>query len=83
MINGAVYQDGKVVLRYYQPTPKYIQIGNKEYVCDVRHGVSILLVEENEAQSLLDFLGGCCGGQRKVFSLANQESVNVWKTGDR
>ena len=83
MYENAIRVDGKIAIRYYQPIPKYVQIGKKEYVCDVRHGVSILLVEENEVQPLLGVRGGCCGGQRKVFMLPNQEAVNVWQTGDR
>lgn len=83
MIEGAVYHEGKVVVRYYQPVPKYVHVGQKEYVCDVRHGVSILLVEESEAPSLLAVEGGCCGGKRKVFSLCGKEAFNVWMTGNR
>ena len=83
MINGAVYHDGKVALRYYQPIPKYVKIGNKEYVCDVRHSVSLLLVSEEEAHALLATEGGCCGGKRKIFSLCSQEALNVWLTGSR
>ena len=83
MIPNAVYHDGKIALRYYQPIPKYVRIGQSEYVCDVRYGVSLLLVSEEEVAPLLSVIGGCCGGQRKVFSLCGQEAFNVWKTGDR
>jgi len=83
MISNAVYHDGKVAIRYHQPVPKYVRIGSKEYVCDVRHAVSILLVEEGEVPALLEYLGGCCGGQKKVFSLCTQGAFNVWLTGDR
>lgn len=83
MIPNAVYHDGKVAVRYYQPVPKYVSIGKKEYVCDVRHGVSILLVDEDEVDLLLAVEGGCCGGKRKVFSLCGQEAFNVWLTGNR
>ena len=83
MINGAVYVDGKVAVRYFQPVPKYVQIGKVEYVCDVRHGVSLLIVNESEVPALLAHIGGCCGGQKLVFSLASQEAYNVWNTGDR
>lgn len=83
MYENAIKIDGKIAIRYYMPIPKYIQIGKKDYVCDVRHGVSMLLVEENEVAPLLSYKGGCCGGERLVFSLPNQEAVNVFLTGDR
>jgi len=76
-------ENGKVYIRYYQPVPKYVIVAGKEYVCDVRHAVSMLLVNENEVPALLNHIGGCCGGQRKVFSLPNQETINVWCTGNR
>lgn len=78
MIENAVYHEGKVALRYYQPVPKYVQIGDKEYVCDVRHHVSMLLVPEEEVPALLAHEGGCCGGKRKVFSLATENAYNIW-----
>ena len=83
MIEGAIYSDGKVAVRYYQPVPKYVQIGDKEYVCDVKWGVSMLLVSESEVPALLAAEGGCCGSKRKIFALCNQEAFNVWSTGDR
>lgn len=83
MIDGAVYHDGKVAVRYYQPIPKFVKAGGKEYVCSVKNSVSILLVDEGEVPALLDIVGGCCGGQRKVFSLCGKEAFNVWLTGER
>jgi len=76
-------ENGKVYIRYYQPVPKYVIVAGKEYVCDVRYAVSMLLVEESEVQPLLDAVGGCCGGTRKIFSLPNQEVVNIYLTGNR
>lgn len=52
-------------------------------MCSVQHGVSLLFVSEAEVQPLLDYLGGCCGGKRHVFSLCSQEALNVYLTGDR
>lgn len=87
MIEGAIYvgegDDKKVAIRYYQPVPKLIQIGTKEYVTSVQHGVSLVLVPEEEVPALLAHLGGCCGGQRRVFELASQGAWNVYSTGDR
>ena len=78
-----IYHEGKVALRFHQPIPKYVRVGSKEYVCDVRHGVSLLLVSEEEVAPLLAVEGGCCGGKKKVFSLCGQEAFNVWLTGNR
>ena len=83
MIEGAVYSNDKVAIRYFQPVPKYVKIGNQEYVCEVKHGVSLLLVNEAEVPALLAAEGGCCGGKRKIFSLCGQEAFNVWSTGNR
>lgn len=74
---------GKIYVRYYQPTPKFIVVGKKEYVATVQHGVSMVLADEEDVPALLAALGGCCGGKVKMFALPNQESVNVWLTGDR
>lgn len=77
-------ENGKVYIRYFQPIPKYVVIGNKrEFVCSVRNGVSMLLVDESDVPTFLTIEGGCCGGKRKVFSLPSQEAINVWLTGNR
>jgi hypothetical protein len=78
-----VYYNGKVALQYYMPVPKYINVGGREYVTDVRHGVSLLFVEPELVPRILDLEGGCCGGKRKIFSLCGQEAFNVWLTGNR
>lgn len=83
MIPGAVYKDGKVALRFHQPVPKYVKIGKKEYVCDVRYAVSLIFVDEEEVNPILNHLGGCCGGQKKVFSLCSEHALRVWETGNR
>lgn len=76
-------EDGKVYIRYYQPTPKYIKVGTKEYIADVKYGVSMLLADEEDVPALLDAMGGCCGGRKKIFHLPSQEAVNVYLTGNR
>ncbi len=74
---------GKVYIRYFQPAPKYIRVGEKEYVATVQHAVSMFLADEEDVPALLAAKGGCCGGQRLIFSLPVQEAINVWLTGDR
>ncbi len=83
MYPDAVRVDGKVAVMYYMPIPKMVEINGKQLVCDVRHAVSMLLLDESDVPSALAAEGGCCGGKRKIFSLPTQEAVNVWKTGDR
>lgn len=77
----AVYVDGKVVLWYFQPMPKAIQIGSKITVFTPEHGVSLALVDEADVQSLLDFKGGCCGRKRQVVHLATPTLYSHWKDG--
>lgn len=82
MIDNAQYVDGRVALLYYQPIPKIINVNGKEYYVDVRHAVPLLLAEEPDVPALLEYLGGCCGGKRKVFTLASEMAVKVWTTGN-
>lgn len=84
MMDGSISNtEGKIYIRYYQPVPKMVQVSGRTYVCDVRRGVSMLVVEESEVPALLAHEGGCCGGRRKVFSLASQGAVNLWEYGTR
>ena len=48
MIEGAVYVDGKVALRYDQPIPKYVKVGTKEYIFNCQHGIALIFVPEEE-----------------------------------
>jgi len=83
-MDGAITNpQGLIYLCYHQPIPKMVSVGGGEYVCEVRRGVSMLLVSEAEAGLLLNYIGGCCGGQKKVFSLASQGAVNLWEYGER
>jgi hypothetical protein len=75
--------DGKVYVMYHQPIPKLIKLGNKGLVCDVRFGVSMLLVDEADVPAVLAVQGGCCGGKKFVFRLPSQEAINVYLTGQR
>lgn len=83
MIEGAIYQDGKVVVRYYQPIPKLVRVGGEDYMTSVQHGVSLVFIDEQNVPAFLAYLGGCCGGKRRVFSLCSQEAYNVYRTGNR
>jgi len=82
MIENAHYVDGKVAMRYHQPVPKQIKIGNKVFVFTMGHGISLSLVDEEDVPSLLAYLGGCCGGKKKVISLASEAVYLHWLEGN-
>ena len=75
--------DGKVAVVYYQPMPKIIKVNNTPYFFDCQYGVSLCLVPEDIAPRLLEQLGGCCGGKRKIITLASQAVYTHWLTGNR
>ncbi len=82
MIPNAVYVDGKVVVQYYQPVPKYIKTPVGEVVFDCQHGISLAFVDEPLANSLIQYQGGCCGGKRFVVSLASEVIYQHWLHGN-
>jgi hypothetical protein len=69
------------VVQYFQPMPKYLKIGAKEYIFDCQHGVSLAFVDESDVPSLLRAEGGCCGGKRKIVTLASQVVYSHWLDG--
>ena len=75
--------EGKVYVAYFQPVPKLVNINGKKLVTDVQHGVSMILLDEEDVPAALAYLGGCCGGKRHVFHLPTQEAINVYLTGTR
>lgn len=81
MITDAFYVEGKVALRFFQPIPKYVQVGGKSYVFDVRNGISLIFVPEEEVPPLLGVLGGCCGQKRPIISLATEVQYSHWLNG--
>jgi hypothetical protein len=83
MIPNAVYNDGGLVsLWYYQPIPKYLKLGNKDYVFQCKFGIAMIFVPEDEVQQFLDFKGGCCGSNHQVIFLANSAQYSHWLRGD-
>lgn len=81
MIHDAYYVSGKVAIRYYQPVPKFVNVGSKQYVFSCEHGVSLVLVDESEVPAMLEFRGGCCGHKQQVMSLANEATYKHWLDG--
>ena len=81
-MDGAIYNPhGKVILRYWQPVPKLIRINEHDYYFDSQHGVSLGFVDEADVPAALSHMGGCCGGKRKVISLATQVLYDHWLDG--
>lgn len=83
MIAGAIYSpEGKVVLRYKDPMPKTIRIGNKDYFFDSKFGVSLGFVDEADVPALLDYVKTCCGGNKtQPITLASEVAYSHWKDG--
>lgn len=83
MIHNAVYINGMVAVRYFEPSPKYVTVNGHEYVASVKRGVAIVFADEADVPALLAYEGGCCGGRRKVFSLCSEHAYRVFDTGER
>lgn len=81
MIQDAVYVDGKVALRFFQPVPKYVSANGKQYIFNVQHAISLIFVPEEEVSHLLGVMGGCCGNKRPVISLATPVQYSHWLNG--
>lgn len=75
-------QNGKVILRYYQPMPKQVKIGDKTISFDSQYGISLAFVDDSDVEPLLSHLGGCCGNKRQVIFLATEIQYEHWKTGN-
>ncbi len=83
MIDGAVYnENGLVALRYFQPAPKLVSLGQNRYYFDCQHGLSLAFVPEADVPPLLSHLGGCCGGKKQIIFLASQVQYEHWKSGN-
>lgn len=81
MIQDAVYVDGKVALRFFQPVPKYVSANGKQYIFNVQNAISLIFVPEEEVSHLLGVMGGCCGNKRPVISLATPVQYSHWLNG--
>lgn len=82
MIENAFYLDTKVVVRYSQPTPKHIKTNGKDFIFSCEHGVSLAFVDEEDVNSLLSYLGGCCGKRQQVIFLATESVYKHWLNGN-
>lgn len=74
--------NGNVIVRYYQPMPKLVKIGNKSVSFDSQFGISLAFVDEEDVAPLLAYLGGCCGNKKQVIFLATEVQYEHYKTGN-
>lgn len=67
---------GQVAIRYYQPAPKAVRIGKKNYAFACSNGIpySWSWVDAEDVNKILAQLGGCCGGKRLIFSPVSDEA---------
>lgn len=74
--------DGLVILFYYQPVPKLVRLSQEKSVYfDCRYGVSLAFVSREDADILVEQLGGCCGGKRRIIFPASQVQYDHWLHG--
>lgn len=73
-------ESGQVALCYYQTTNPLITLENGTigYKFQTRANICLAWVNREHAQSLLDMLGGCCGGKRRIIYVASQTDVDRW-----
>jgi len=74
--------EGKVVVIYYQPMPKRVNVQGIEIYFDCQHGLSLAFVDESQVAPMLAFKGGCCGGKRQVIYLATEVQYKHWLDGN-
>lgn len=72
---------GKVILMYYQPTPKMVRVSGEAVYFDAQFGISLAFVNENLVPPLLSYRGGCCGRQKQVIFEATEVQYSHWKDG--
>lgn len=80
-LSDAIYNDsGQVALCYYQTTNPLITLANGiiGYKFQTSANICLAWVEPEHAQTLLDLMGGCCGGKRRIIYVATQTDVDRW-----
>ena len=65
----------------YMEQAEEIHVNGKRYTFEVRHGVSLCMVDDVDVPAVLGISRMCCGGQRRhKFLVANQAQINAWST---
>lgn len=75
-------ENNRIILVYYQPMPKTVNIDGESIVFTPQFGISLGFVkDELTASRLLSYRGGCCGNKRQVIFPATQIQYEHWKFG--
>lgn len=73
--------EGKVILRYFQPVDKLVKVGNEYFSFTSQFGISLGFFNEEDVPQLLEVIGGCCDRKRKVISEATEVQYKHWQFG--
>ena len=73
--------DGKVAVKYYQPTPKRVVIGNTVYDFVYRNYVSLAWINPEDVDKILSITNSSCNCSKgtSIFRLANERDVLIWE----
>lgn len=78
---------GNVALCYYHTTNPLVELGSGEsyrvYKFVTQHNICLAWVKLEDAQRILNILGGCCGGKKPVYRVASETEVRRWTNGGR
>ncbi len=71
---------GEIAITYYQPTGKYIRLGNgHEYVFRTTRDVCLAWIRPEDVEAILQVVRECCGGSKhKICRYSSQQEVNIW-----
>lgn len=73
---------GNIALKYYQQTPKRVEVSGTLYIFTIRANIAMAWVAPEHADSILALKGGCCGGNNpNIFRYANSDDVRRWQNG--
>jgi hypothetical protein len=73
--------DGNVAVRYYQNSPKTIQVNGRTYNFVFQNKyVTMAWVLPEDVDTVLAITHKCCpgSGPKHIFRLASQQEVNLW-----
>ena len=71
---------GYTLVRYKQPIPKIVEVGNEKYFFEVRKGVAAQWVKPEHLDKLLNHYDNHCSacGPKKLFSIASDAAYRIW-----
>ena len=68
----------QVALKYRQPATR-AELGKYAFV--VRANISLAWIELGDIDFLIRRMGGCCGGNQRMYRYANESDVRRWTNG--